>query len=73
MTGAVPKERLLTILLQWQCLLTKEKVESEVHGFQESAQWWGIWGNITTHNAYHIGQIAYIRKQLQKGWKSDIT
>lgn len=66
------KECLLEVLLQWQDLLTEEKVESEVNGFPETAKWWGVLGNMSTHNAYHIGQIVYIRKQLQKGWKTNI-
>ena len=66
------KECLLEVLLRWQNLLTREKVESEVNGFPETAKWWGVLGNISTHNAYHIGQIVYIRKQLQKGWKTNI-
>ncbi|WP_430791444.1 DinB family protein [Virgibacillus flavescens] len=61
------KEKLVNVLLQWQHLLTEEKVESDVNGFPEPAQWWEILGNITTHNAYHIGQIIYIRK-LQGNW-----
>lgn len=64
------KERLLEVLLQWQDLLTEEKVESDVNGFRVSAKWWQILGNVSTHNAYHIGQIIYIRK-LQKSWKVD--
>lgn len=61
------KERLLTVLLQWQDLLSEEKVESDVSGFPEPAKWWQILANVATHNAYHIGQIIYIRK-LQKSW-----
>jgi uncharacterized damage-inducible protein DinB len=64
------KERLLEVLLHWQDLLTEEKVESDVNGFPEAAKWWEILGNVSTHNAYHIGQICYIRK-LQKSWKVD--
>ncbi|MFP5112218.1 DinB family protein [Bacillaceae bacterium C204] len=64
------KERLLEVLLQWQDLLTEEKVESEVKGFPVNVKWWEILGNVSTHNAYHIGQIIYIRK-LQKSWKVD--
>lgn len=64
------KQQLLEVLLQWQQLLTEEMVESEVIGFPESAKWWGIIGNATTHNAYHIGQIIYIRK-LQNSWKQE--
>ncbi|TQR21699.1 DinB family protein [Psychrobacillus vulpis] len=63
------KEQLLEVLLQWQDLLTEEKLESQVDGFSESVKWWEVIGNVTTHNAYHIGQIIYIRK-LQKSWNS---
>ncbi|ULM96517.1 DinB family protein [Peribacillus frigoritolerans] len=66
------KERLLEVLLKWQNLLTEEKVESEVNGFPEPAKWSEILGNASTHNAYHIGQIIYIRK-LQKSWKVDVV
>ncbi|MCR8645497.1 DinB family protein [Paenibacillus sp. N1-5-1-14] len=60
------KESLLKVLLQWQDLLTEEQIESEVNGFPVDVKWWAILGNISTHNAYHIGQIVYIRKQLPK-------
>lgn len=62
------KKQLLEVLLQWQGLLTEEKVESEVNGFPEHVEWWEVLGNVSTHNAYHIGQIIYIRK-LQNSWK----
>ncbi len=61
------KACLLAVLLQWQELLTEEIMDQEVHGFPVNAKWWGILGNLTTHNSYHIGQIVYIRK-LQKSW-----
>jgi uncharacterized damage-inducible protein DinB len=64
------KERLVEVLLQWQDLLNEEKVESEVNGYPVNVKWWEILGNVSTHNAYHIGQIIYIRK-LQKSWKVD--
>lgn len=64
------KETLLDVLLKWDGLLSIEKIGSEVIGFQEKAKWWQILGNSTTHNAYHIGQIIFIRK-LQNSWKSD--
>jgi uncharacterized damage-inducible protein DinB len=56
------KDRLLMVLLDWQELLTEIMVESDVNGFPVAAKWWEIIGNVTTHNAYHIGQIVYIRK-----------
>jgi uncharacterized damage-inducible protein DinB len=64
------KKLLLEVLLRWQGLLTEEKVESDVNGFPEQVKWWEILGNASTHNAYHIGQIIYIRK-LQNSWKID--
>jgi len=56
------KERLLEVLLRWQELITEEKLEASVNGFPIEAEWWALIGNAATHNAYHIGQIAYIRK-----------
>jgi hypothetical protein len=56
------------VLLRWQELLSEEKVESDVNGFPGTVKWWAIIGNVSTHNAYHIGQIIYIRK-LQNSWK----
>ena len=64
------KKQLLEVLLLWQELLHEEKVESEVNGFSGNVKWWEVLGNVSTHNAYHIGQIIYIRK-LQNSWKID--
>ncbi|OKP86018.1 DltD domain-containing protein [Paenibacillus helianthi] len=59
--------RLLEVLLNWRRLLTEAQLAEDVLEFPGS-QWWEIVGNVTTHNAYHIGQIVFIRK-LQKSWK----
>ncbi|GGP12904.1 DinB family protein [Oceanobacillus neutriphilus] len=57
------KNDLLNILLNWQKLITGEqKLESIVPGFPVEAEWWNLISNAATHNAYHIGQIVYIRK-----------
>jgi uncharacterized damage-inducible protein DinB len=64
------KEQLLKVLLEWQDLLSQKNLESEVGGFPESAEWWAIMGNLSTHNAYHIGQIVFVRK-LQGSWRSN--
>lgn len=61
------RERLLQVLLQWQDLLTENQLENDVNGFPVPAEWHELLGNAITHNAYHIGQIVYIRK-LQKSW-----
>jgi uncharacterized damage-inducible protein DinB len=70
-TFADLKNQLLEVLLLWQELLHEEKVESEVNGFSGNVKWWEVLGNVSTHNAYHIGQIIYIRK-LQNSWKIDV-
>lgn len=61
-TFVMLKEKLLEVLLKWQPLLSEEKVASNVHGFGEPVSWWAVLGNVSTHNAFHIGQIVYIRK-----------
>ncbi|WP_379150993.1 DinB family protein [Paenibacillus sp. sgz5001063] len=58
---------LLEVLLNWQSLLTEDQLAEDIQEFPGS-QWWEIIGNVTTHNAYHIGQIVLIRK-LQKSWR----
>ncbi len=37
---------------------------------QQLAKWANTIGNLCTHNAYHIGQIVYVRK-LQGAWNPD--
>ncbi|MBD7944469.1 DinB family protein [Psychrobacillus sp. Sa2BUA9] len=61
------KKQLIEVLLHWQMILTEEQLEKSVQEYS-NANWWQVVGNVTTHNAYHIGQIVYIRK-LQKSWK----
>jgi len=56
------KDRLLETLLQWQKLIEEEQLVSPVNGYPVEAEWWAIISNAATHNAYHIGQLAYIRK-----------
>lgn len=56
------KETLLSFMLDWGNLITQDKLDSNVTGFPVEAAWWALIGNASTHNAYHIGQINYIRK-----------
>lgn len=63
------KERLLNVLLKWEDLLTEEKVEATIEDLDETTKWWEVIASVSTHNAYHIGQIIYIRK-LQKNWNT---
>jgi uncharacterized damage-inducible protein DinB len=64
------QKQLLEVLLRWQELIAKEQLEVDVQGFPDS-QWWEVLGNVTTHNAYHVGQIVFIRK-IQKSWKRTV-
>lgn len=61
------REALLKVLLRWQEELASGKLEQPVAGFDEPVEWWQVVANAATHNAYHIGQIVYIRK-LQGSW-----
>ena len=60
------KKELLDILLNWQTLITDEQsLDEKVQGFPVEAEWWALIGNAATHNAYHIGQIVYLRKMTK--------
>jgi hypothetical protein len=52
------------VLLGWQPLLQEDRLEAKAAGFPVSAQWWEIISNAAMHNAYHIGQIVFIRKLI---------
>lgn len=53
---------LLQVLLEWQTLVSEERLEEQVEGFPEPAAWWEIISNAATHNAYHIGQMVVMHK-----------
>ncbi|MGK7379576.1 DinB family protein [Planococcus sp. 1R117A] len=58
-------------LEKWQQAIkqtSEEKLHSNIPGFPEEAVWWEALSNLCTHNAYHIGQIIYIRK-MQESWE----
>ncbi|MBM7553964.1 DinB family protein [Thalassobacillus pellis] len=61
------QNKLLETLLYWQELLNENQLKSDVKGFSDT-KWWEVLASVTTHNAYHIGQIIYIRK-MQKSWR----
>lgn len=60
------KKKLMDVLLHWQDIITEQQLEEGVSGFPVDTEWWGLIANATTHNAYHIGQIVYIKK-MNKG------
>ena len=52
-------KQLLEVLLQWQGLLTEEKVESRVDGFPAHVEWWAILGNVSTKCISHWSNHLY--------------
>jgi uncharacterized damage-inducible protein DinB len=44
----------------------ESKLDTQVPNYPGECPWWGAISNLCTHNAYHIGQIVFIRKQ--QGW-----
>lgn len=65
-------EKIYSIMNDWKNVLTKaenEKLQS--HALKKTQKsWYAVIANINIHNAFHIGQIIYIRK-LQGSWDSD--
>ncbi|ODG92293.1 hypothetical protein BED47_20160 [Gottfriedia luciferensis] len=65
-------ERLDENLANWQQAIKEvdeSKLYEQIPNFPVDAIWWGALSNLCTHNAYHIGQILYIRK-AQGSWVS---
>jgi len=52
-----------SILTEWEKLI-QESDESKLK------EWYATIANMNTHNAYHTGQIIYVRK-LQRVWEAD--
>jgi uncharacterized damage-inducible protein DinB len=44
----------------------ESKLDTQVSNYPGDCPWWAALSNLCTHNAYHIGQIVFIRKQ--QGW-----
>jgi uncharacterized damage-inducible protein DinB len=65
-------ERLDENLANWQQAINEadeSKLYESIPNFPVDAIWWRALSNLCTHNAYHIGQILYIRK-AQDSWVS---
>lgn len=60
-------QRLDSVFRRWN----KALEESEEYKFNQeiptyfNAPWWGVVSNLCIHNAYHIGQIMLLKKQMQ--------
>lgn len=63
-------KRLDSIYIEWKRTLnecSESKLDSLAPNYPVDCPWWGLVSNLCTHNAYHIGQIVFIRKQ-QENW-----
>jgi uncharacterized damage-inducible protein DinB len=49
----------------------ESKLDTQVPNYPGHCPWWGALSNLCTHNAYHIGQIVFIRKQ--QGWANRVA
>jgi len=60
-------KRLDENLANWQQAIKEadeSKLYEQIPNFPVDGIWWRALSNLCTHNAYHIGQILYIRKAL---------
>ncbi|MET3846449.1 DinB family protein [Paenibacillus sp. OAE614] len=59
-------QRLETVFESWNRALEESedhKLIKEIPSYF-NAPWWGVVSNLCIHNAYHIGQIMLLKKQL---------
>jgi uncharacterized damage-inducible protein DinB len=66
-------ERLYNVLTNWKKQLLdceEAKMEESIPG-EPDASWWEMLSCLTSHNAYHLGQMIFIRKQ-QGLWPKDM-
>ncbi|MCY9691549.1 hypothetical protein [Paenibacillus alginolyticus] len=60
--------RLSNGFVRWQEVIMNcddSKLEKRIPSYF-NAQWWGVISNLCIHNAYHIGQMMLLKKQVQK-------
>ncbi|MFC5648779.1 DinB family protein [Paenibacillus solisilvae] len=61
-------QRLSNGFAHWREVITNcddSKLEKIIPSYF-NAQWWGVISNLCIHNAYHIGQMMLLKKQVQK-------
>ncbi|MGG6312425.1 DinB family protein [Paenibacillus macerans] len=60
-------ERLQKVFSNWRKALEEcdeSKFSTEIPAYF-NAPWWGVVSNLCIHNAYHIGQIMLLKKQIR--------
>jgi uncharacterized damage-inducible protein DinB len=59
--------RVEKVFNSWRMALEEcndSKLTTEIPGYY-NAPWWGVVSNLCIHNAYHIGQIMLLKKQIR--------
>lgn len=59
--------RLENVFDNWRTVLEETDESKLTKQLPEyyNAQWWGVVSNLSIHNAYHIGQIMLLKKQIR--------
>ncbi|WP_256256263.1 DinB family protein [Paenibacillus sp. BC26] len=61
-------QRLQNGFIEWRDMISnceESKLESRIPSYF-NAQWWGVISNLCIHNAYHIGQMMLLKKQVKQ-------
>ncbi|MEY8744384.1 DinB family protein [Paenibacillus tundrae] len=60
-------DRLENVLVSWRVVLEETEESKLTKQLPEyfDAPWWGVVSNLSIHNAYHVGQIMLLKKQIR--------
>ncbi|KQY84154.1 hypothetical protein ASD24_10245 [Paenibacillus sp. Root52] len=59
--------RLENVFVNWKVVLEETEDSKLTKQLPEyfNAPWWGVVSNLSIHNAYHVGQIMLLKKQIR--------
>ncbi|WP_145410704.1 DinB family protein [Paenibacillus xylanexedens] len=59
--------RLENVFVSWRVVLEETEESKLTKQLPEyfDAPWWGVVSNLSIHNAYHVGQIMLLKKQIR--------
>ncbi|MCG7380842.1 DinB family protein [Paenibacillus sp. ACRSA] len=59
--------RLENVFVNWRAILEETEESKLTKQLPEyfDAPWWGVVSNLNIHNAYHVGQIMLLKKQIR--------
>lgn len=60
-------DRLENVFVSWRVVLEETEESKLTKQLPEyfDAPWWGVVSNLSIHNAYHVGQIMLLKKQIR--------